>query len=115
MECDVIFSLVIWYFVRVYVFFIRKKCSVENFTCFTVVYLQLQMSEPVDLSMDKNNMWLIVYFEGSNPGTECEILDKKEVVTSAEVLQRGDTVVVPYDGNVKTQGIVVSVSGKKIF
>ncbi|RZC42193.1 uncharacterized protein BDFB_009513, partial [Asbolus verrucosus] len=64
----------------------------------------------MDLSI--KNFWVIVHYPYSDPGSEFEILSKKDLVfDSWEVLERGAAVAVRSQyGNAKVQGIVVTVS-----
>lgn len=85
-------------------------CSPENSLS---EHSEMDDSKCLDLSINKPQAWLIVHYEESNPGSEFEIVNLRQVVEDSwATLRKGEKVVVAY-GNARVQGTVIAVSGNK--
>ncbi|CAH0548001.1 unnamed protein product [Brassicogethes aeneus] len=73
----------------------------------------------VDNELPPLNQWMIVYFPGSEPGFEYEVVNQKDVVTdfleTIDSLQKGSSVQINCGGKARVSAIVIAISDDQCY
>ncbi|XP_049818457.1 uncharacterized protein LOC109602314 isoform X2 [Aethina tumida] len=88
-------------------------------TSFTPIEPKRSTSDDEDNDSGIGHQWILVYFPGSEPGNEYEIVNEAEVVPdfleTFGTLQQGSSVQINYGGTTRVSAVIVAISDDKEY